>query len=53
MLINNTRDFRAEIKRIRSNSAGVSSTVDGVSDNQGISKIVVDKYRELYTCIMS
>ena len=51
MLSNNTRDFWAEIKRIRSNSAGVSSTDDGVSDNQSISKIFVDKYRELYTCV--
>ena len=51
MLSNNTRDFWAEIKRIRSNSVGVSSTVDGVSDNQAISKIFVDKYRNLYTCV--
>ena len=47
MLSNNTPDFWAEIKRVRSNSAGV----DGVSDNQAISKIFVDKYRELYTCV--
>ena len=51
MLSNNTCDFWAEIKWIRSNSAGVSSTVDGVSDNQAINKIFVDKYRELYTCV--
>ena len=51
MLSNNTRDFWAEIKRIRSNSAGISSTIDGASDSQSISKIFVNKYRELYTCV--
>ena len=51
MLSNNTRDFWAEIKRFRSNSADVSNTVDGVSDKQAIIKIFVDKYRTLYTCV--
>ena len=51
MLSNNTRDFWAEIKRIRSKSTGVSRIVYGVSDSHAIFKIFIDKYRELYTCV--
>ena len=53
MLSNNTRDFGAEIKRMRSKSTGVSRIVDRVSDSHAISKIFIDKYRELYTCAVS
>ena len=51
MLHNKSRNFWSEIKHIRSNSAGSSKTVDGISDSSSISKSLADKYRELYTCV--
>jgi len=45
------RDFWSEIKRIRSNRAGSSKVVDGISDSVSVSQLFADKYQKLYTCV--
>ena len=51
MLHNEGRNFWAEIKRIKACSAFVSKSIDGISDTVNISRLFVDKYRELYTSV--
>jgi hypothetical protein len=51
MLNNCTRNFWSEIKRIRSNKAGVSNSVDGSTDSSCIAKLFAAKYRLLYNSV--
>jgi len=49
---NRSRDFWAEVQRMRSNGGNsVSSVVDGVSDSNEITKLFADKYEDLYACV--
>jgi len=49
---NRSRNFWAKVKKIRSNGDNsVSSVVDGVSDSIEITKLVADKYEDLYACV--
>lgn len=51
MLNDGGRNFWSEIKRMRGNKAGVSRTVDGLTDADSIANLFADKYRELYTSV--
>lgn len=51
ILNNDTRNFWSEIKRIRSNKAGSSCIIDGLSESISIAKLFASQYRELYTSV--
>ena len=51
MMRNESRNFWAEIKRIKACSATVSNSIDGISDTVNISRLFADKYRDLYTSV--
>jgi hypothetical protein len=51
MLNNRTRNFWSEIKRIRSNKAGVCNSVDGFTDSSCIAQLFAAKYRLLYNSV--
>jgi hypothetical protein len=51
ILQNSSRDFWAEIKRIRSNKSGASRIVDGQANCVNIAKLFATKYRDLYTSV--
>ena len=42
-----------EIKRIRSNKCGASRIVDGQTEGISIAKLFADKYKDLYTNVVS
>ena len=51
LLQNSSRDFWAEIKRIRSNKSGTRRIVDGQADCVCIAKSFATKYRDFYTSV--
>jgi len=51
ILSDDGRDFGAEIKRILSNKASCSKTIDGLTDVESIAKLFAGKYKELYTSV--
>ena len=48
---NPSRDFWAEIKKIRGNKASLSRVVDGCTDQSSISELFADEYKSLYTSV--
>ena len=51
LIRNPSRDFWAEIKKIRGNKASLSKVVDGCTDQPSISELFADTYKSLYTSV--
>ena len=49
MLLNNSRDFWLEVKRIRGNKACISRTIDGQTEDHNIVRMFAAKYRDLFS----
>ena len=47
-----SRDFGAEIERMRGNQADTNRVVDGCTDHAGISELFADKYKSLYNSVL-
>jgi len=51
LLKNDARDFRFEIKHIRSCETGTSCSVDGHTEATSIVELFADEYHDLYTSV--
>ena len=50
-MLNDDRNFWAEVKKLRGNRRGTTRIVDGMSDNSSIAEVFVHSYKSLFTSV--